>query len=226
MENSQEEPRRPSALDLLKRQADTQPVRESQEVVRARMTAELDQALRAIDKYLAEVVSQVNSLEPVVDSAYELRFVGRLPKIQLSSGFVDSRPRRIDGKDVCESLSITYKAAPATPASVSLFGDEIARCTEYLKALRMEHQVNVEQKNDFGQARRATVSVGGTIGCAINLRADYENFAVGVELLNVSRLGRREARLAAAQLKTTADDLARYILGADNDFEKLLGAAK
>jgi len=34
MENSQEEPRRPSALDLLKRQADTQPIRESPEVVR------------------------------------------------------------------------------------------------------------------------------------------------------------------------------------------------
>jgi len=227
IENSQDQNKRPSALDLLKKQAGAQPVGESREATRARMTAELDQALRAIDKYLAEVVGQVNSLEPVVDSSYDLRFVGRLPKVQLSSGFVDSRPRRIDGKDVCESLSVRYRAAPAAPASMSLFGDEIARCTEYLKTLHLEPRVDVEQKNDFGQARRATVSVaGGSLVCAINMRADYDAFTVGIELLNVSRLGRREARLAAAQLKTTADDLARYILGADHDFEKVLSSAK
>lgn len=222
----QNEYKRPSALELLKKHADTQPVRESQEAVRARMTAELDQGLRAMDKYLAEVVGQMNSLTPVVQSAYELLFVGRLPQVQLSSGFVDSRPRRIDGKDVCESLSVSYKVAPAAPASVSLFGDEIARCSEYLKALRLEHQVNVEQKNDFGQARRATVTVRGPIGCTINIRADYDAFAVGVELLNVCRLGRREARLTAPQLETATDDLARYILGADDDFEKVLRTTK
>jgi hypothetical protein len=226
MENSQEQPRRPSALDLLRKQADTQPVRESAEAVRARMTVELDQAMRGIDKYLAEVVSQVNALEPVVDSAYELLFIGRIPKVQLSSGFVDSRPKRVDGKDVCESLSVTYKARPAAPAGISLFGDEIARCTDHLKNLRMEYTVDVEQKNDFGQARRAKVSAGGSIGCIINLRADYSSFTVGVELINACRFGRREARLAVAQLKTTADDLARYILGADNDFEKVLSPVK
>jgi hypothetical protein len=194
--------------------------------VRARMTAELDRGLRAMDKYLAEVVSQVNSLTPVVESAYNLMFVGRLPQVRLSGGFVDARPRRIDGKDVCESLSVSYKVAPAVPASVSLFGEEIARCTEYLKALRLEHEVSVEQKNDFGQARRATVTVRGLIGCTINIRGDYDAFTVGVELHNVCRLGRREARLAARQLASAADDLARYILGADDDFEKLLHAAK
>lgn len=226
MEKSQEEPRRPSALDLLKKQADTQPVRESVEAARARMTVELDQAMRGIDKYLAEVVHQVNALEPVVDSTYELLFIGRIPKVQLSGGFVDSRPKRIEGRDVCESLSITYKAKPAVPVGISLFGDEIARCTDHLKNLRMEHTVDVEQKNDFGQARRARVSAWGAINCIINLRADYGSFTAGVELINAGRFGRREARLGVAQLKTTADDLARYILGADSDFEKLIAAAK
>jgi hypothetical protein len=226
MEKSQEEPKRPSALDLLRKQADTQPVRESPELVRARMTVELDQAMRGIDKYLAEVVSQVNALEPVVDSTYELLFIGRIPQVQLSSGFVDSRPKRIEGRDVCESLSITYKAKPAAAVGISLFGEEIARCTDHLKTLRMEHTVDVEQKNDFGQARRARVSAWGSIGCIINLRADYNSFTVGVELINAGRFGRREARLAVAQLKTTADDLARYVLGADSDFEKVIAAAK
>src|SRR5258706_11431146 len=152
MENSQEQPRRPSALDLLRKQADTQRIRESRGVVRARMPVELGQAMRGIDKYLAEVVSQVNALEPVVDSTYELLFIGRIPKVQLSSGFVDSRPKRIEGRDVCESLSITYKAKPAVPVGISLFGEEIARCTDHLKNLRVEHTVDVEQKNDFRQA--------------------------------------------------------------------------
>src|SRR5437588_780226 len=133
MEKSQEEPKRPSALDLLRKQADTQPARESPEAVRARMTVELDQAMRGIDKNMAEVV---------------------------------------------------------------------------------------------GQARRARVSAWGSIGCIINLRADYNSFTVGVELINAGRFGRREARLGVAQLKTTADDLARYVLGADSDFEKVMAAAK
>jgi len=226
MEKSQDEPRRPSALDLLKKQADTQPIRESPEAVRARMTVELDQAMRGIDKYLAEVVSQVNALEPVVDSVYELLFIGRIPQVQLSGGFVDSRPKRIEGRDVCESLAVTYKAKPAVPVGISLFGEEIARCTDHLKNLRVEHTVDVEQKNDFGQARRARVSAWGSINCIINLRADYSSFTAGVELINACRFGRREARLGVAQLKTAADDLARYILGADSDFEKVMAAAK
>jgi len=112
MEKSQEEQKRPSALDMLRKQADTQPVRESAEAARVRMTAELDQALRGIDKYLAEVVGHVNSLTPVVDAAYELLFIGRIPKVQLSSGFVDSRPRRIDARTCARTCRSPTRSPP------------------------------------------------------------------------------------------------------------------
>ena len=63
---------------------------------------------------------------------------------------------------------VTYKAAPVSAPGISLFGDEIQRCIEHLKSLGVEHKINVEQKNDFGQPRRATITPSGSIKCIIN----------------------------------------------------------
>src|SRR6185503_2802994 len=148
------------------------PIVESQEAVRERLSAELDKGLRAAYKYLSEVVSQVNSLTPVVETPYPVLFLGKIPQVQLSSGFVDMRPKRVAGVDICEFVQVTYKAAPHGAAGESLFGDEIAKCVEHIKSLRLEPRVDIEQKNDFGQARRARVGVAGTINCLVNMKAD------------------------------------------------------
>ena len=58
------------------------------------------------------------------------------------------------------------------------------------------------------------------------VRADYETYNVVVDLHNVRQLGRRQARITLADFGDLADELARYILGADDEFEKRLAPAK
>jgi hypothetical protein len=43
-----------------------------------------------------------------------------------------------------------------------------------------------------------------------------------VEILNVRKVGRIQTRIPAALLKDVVDDLARYAIGVDDDFEKIL----
>ena len=56
----------------------------------------------------------------------------------------------------------------------------------------------------------------------IEILADYTALAVNIELITVRRHGRRRDRVAADKFKDVGDDLARYMLGVDDDFERFL----
>jgi hypothetical protein len=114
--------------------------------------------------------------------------------------------------------------SPVQAARVTIFGSDIGRAEQLLKMLGAEYAVNIEARTDFGEARRAAFTVKGRLLCEIEMQADYEALAVTVELTNVRRPGRRQLRIGAAKFKDVGDELARYILGTDNDFERLAGA--
>ena len=210
------------ALDMLKKQAATQPVRESAEAVRARSHAELDTALRAAFKYLAEVVKEMNSVNPTAEKTYEFLYLGRLPPVALQEGFVDTRPLRLPGKDVIDHIHLRFKVKPVKPASVSLLGADILRAMEYLKSLKVEFKARAEQRNDFGKVTKALFNVTGALPCEVMIQGDYEHMGVGIELTNVRRFGRNRCRVTIPEFNDAVDDLARYVLGVDDDFEKLL----
>ena len=54
------------------------------------------------------------------------------------------------------------------------------------------------------------------------IRADYDKSSVEIELVNVRRPGRARCRLESKTLDDVVDDLARYVLGVDDDFGKIL----
>ena len=58
----------------------------------------------------------------------------------------------------------------------------------------------------------------------INMQADYDALAVAFELVNVRRPGRRTFRLTADRFRDLGDELARYVLGVDNDFDRRIAA--
>ena len=213
--------KRRAALEMLRKQAASQPQRENPEVVRAKAVAALDASMRDAFKYLAELARELNSVNPTSEQPYEFIYLGKLPSVSLSQAFVDSRPRRIDGKDVCDHVFIRYRITPARPAKANLLGDDIRRCEDYLGFMKVAFQQRVEAKNDFGKATRAEFTVTGSLPCEINVRADYDALAVSIELTNVRRLGRVSYRLTPQQFDDAVDDLARYMLGADDDFEKV-----
>jgi hypothetical protein len=209
------------ALELLRQQAAAQPQRENPAAVRARNIAALDGIMREAFKYLAELVRQVNEVSPTASRPYEFIYLGKLPAVTLGEAFVDSRPRRIDGKDVTDHLFMRYRITPTQPARANLLGEDIGRCEQYLKLMKVPFQQRPLAKNDFGQVTRAELTVTGSLPCEINLRADYESNTVGIELTNVRRLGRVQYQLAAQPFADAVDDLARYMLGADDDFERI-----
>ena len=212
---------RRGALDFLKKQASTQQLRESPAAATERALTELDAALRVAFQYLAEVVREMNTLTPTATRPYEYLYLGKLPAVKLSDGFVDSRPLHIPGRDVLERIVMRYKITLSAPAKASLLGEDIVRCMDYFKGVRAECKVQPEAKNDFGKVVRAQCTVSGSLPCELVIRGDYDAPSVVIELRNVRRLGRIEYRIGTDKLADATDDLARYLLGIDDDFEKL-----
>ena len=214
--------RRAGALDFLKQQAASLPTREDPAIAKSKAVVALDKALNGAFHYLAEVVKEMNSLTPTSARPYEYIYVGKLPNVTLSEGFVDSRPMHISGKDVMAHIMMRYRITPAASAKFSLGGEDIVRGIEFLKANRVEYKVQAEARNDFGKVIKALFTVSGSLPCELIIRGDYDNPAVLIELLNVRHAGRHKCRLPADLLGDVSDDLARYVLGVDDDFDKVL----
>ena len=213
------------ALEFLKKQAASQAPKENPAIAREKAITALDTALRAAYRYLAEVVNELNSVTPASAGPYTYIYMGKLPPVTLSDAFVDSRPLRIPGKDVVERVMMRYRITLSAPVKFTLMGDDIGRCMAFVKALRVDSKVQSEAKNDFGKVTKASFEVKGVLPCEILLRGDYDNPSVVIELLNVRRPGKWESRIAPDKLEALTDDLARYVLGVDDDLEKQLRRA-
>jgi hypothetical protein len=215
--------RKLSALEQLRKQAESRAKQEDPIVVRMRAVEALNKEMRAVSQYMGQVGGEISTVRPEAGLPYEMLFVGKMP-VTLSDAWVDSRPRKVDGQDCCERINIRYRVNPQPAARVTLLGDDIGRLDQLLKALSGDYKMIVEQKNDFGQPRRATFVVNGKLLAEIEIVADYTALAVNVELTTVRRHGKRRHRIPADKFKDVGDELARYILGVDDDFERLLTA--
>jgi len=215
--------RRPSALEALRQQAGVKQQREDPAVSRAKAIDALNAEMRAAAQYLGQFAGEVNEIKPQSGQPYDVLYIGRLT-VALSDAWTDSRPRRIDGRECCERIYLRCRVSPVQPVRVSIFGTDIARCEQLLKSLGADYAVQIEAKTDFGEARRAAFTVKGKLLCEVEMLADYQALVVTVELVNVRRPGRRQLRISAAKFKDVGDDLARYMLGTDNDFERLAAA--
>jgi len=217
--------KRRAALDLIQKRASSRPAAEDPGAERGKTVDALDRALRDADRYLAEIVGQINSAHPDTEEGYDFLYIGRVASVSLSEGFVLARSTRVDRHDVCELIKLTYRAAPRRPHVARLQGAEIERCLSYLKSLKTEHKALAEQRNDFGQPTKAQITVTGSLPCEVTLRGDYENLVVSAELEGVRRIGKYRGEIAIGELEAAVDELVHYILGADSKFEKRLRRA-
>jgi len=213
---------RRGALDLLKKTAATRPSAAALAAQKAHDEAALDQSMHAALHYLAEVASELNEVHPTTGRPYDYIFLGPLPAVKLSAAFVDLRSRKINGKDHGDHLFFRFCAQPEPPATASVRGADIARLEDYLKLRNVPFEARAEAKSDFGQVTRAAFTVSAPLPCEINLRANYETSSVEIELVNVRRPGRVRCQIEAKALDDVVDDLARYLLGVDDDFDKIL----
>jgi hypothetical protein len=213
--------RRMSALEALRKQAEGKAKQEDPAIVRARAIEALNKEMRSVASYIAQVGGEISQVKPEAGQPFEILFLGKFP-VSLADAWVDPRPTKVDGLDCMASIVVRYRMNAVTPAKATLLGDDIARLEQLLRPLACDYKMNVEQKNDFGQARRASFVLNGKITCQLEILADYNNLAVSIELINVRKYGTRRHRVPADKFKDVGDDLARYILGVDDDFERFL----
>jgi hypothetical protein len=213
--------RRMSALEALRKQAETRAKVEDPQVVRAKAIEALNREMREISQYLGQIGGEISNVKPEAGAPYEVLFFGKIP-VTLANAWVDSRPRRVDGQDCCERVYMRYQVNPATPARVSLLGGDIAVTEQTMKMLGADFSMTVEQKNDFGQPRKASFTINGKILNEIEIVCDYVNLVVNVEMTNVWKPGKRRHRITADKFKEVGDEVARYLLGVDKDFEARL----
>jgi serine/threonine protein kinase len=213
---------RRGALDMLKQKAAAPPAGEDAAAKKAKADSSLDLSMRAALQYLAEVGRELNGVNPTAGRPYQYVYLGRLPSVILSKAFVDLRNVKINGKDHGEHLFFKFLAQPVAPAKGVLLGAEIERCQEYFKLLGIAYEMKPEAKNDFGKVTRAAFIVSAPLPCEVNIRADYNDQSVSIELVNVRNPGRIRCRIEQKELDGVVDDLARYILGVDDDFDKVL----
>ena len=213
--------RRVSALEQLRKQAEGRVKQEDPAVVRARTVEALNKEMRSVASYIAQVGSEISEVKPEAGQPFEILFLGKFP-VSLADAWVDPRPVKVDGMDCMANIVVRYRMNAVNPPKVTLLGDDIARLEQLLKPLGGDYKMTVEQKNDFGQARKASFQLNGKILCQMEITADYNNLAVNMELANIRKYGTRRHRVPADKFKDVGDDLARYILGVDDEFERFL----
>ena len=214
---------RRGALDLLKKQSEKPSPTQEKAAKKAAADAQLDRSMRAAFQYLAELARELNAVTPTTARPYDFFYLGRVPAVVLSEAFTDMRSRKIDAKDHGDWVFFRFRVRPSDPATVSLRGSDISRFRNYLDALKVPFEINEEAKDDFGQTARAAVTVSEPLPCEINIRADYDASNISVELINVRRPGRTKCTLDSNTFDSVVDDLARYVLGVDDDFDRVLG---
>jgi hypothetical protein len=187
---------------------------------------ELDTAMRAALQSLTGLAQQLNSVRPAAARPYEFIYLGRLPKVSISEAAVESQPRTLQGQGqtLTERILMRFRITPKPAATVTLVGDDIERCEQYLKLLKVPYTQRALPQHGAGKAIRAEISVTGSLPCEIDMKPDYAANKVAIELTNVRRLGRVAYQLAPRAFSEAVGHLAHYLLGGDDDFETVARA--
>ena len=209
--------RRMEAVEIMRQQA---AFRKEQADAKPRAMAALDAAMRTALQYLTEFSKEMNTHEPHAGANYEFIYVGKIPALALTQASVSNRTLKLPaGKELCAQIQLRFCVRPAEPPKFMLLGEDVGRCEQYLKGLRVEFQ---QRSRSSDKERPVQFVVTGLLPCEINIRADYEATTVTIELNNVRGFGRFTVRLATDKFRESIDDLARYVLGVDDDFRKLI----
>ncbi|HEX9182027.1 MAG TPA: serine/threonine-protein kinase [Burkholderiales bacterium] len=210
--------RRMAAVEIMRQQA---AFRKQQASAKAQSAAALDAAMRAALNYLTEFGREMNEHHPQSGAPYEYIYVGKLPSVTLEQAEVSSRMLKLEeGQELCAQVHLRFAVRPSEPQKFMLLGEDVARCEQYLRSLEVEFQQRL--RGDAGRERPAQFVVPGPLPCEVNIRADFEAASATIELINVRRFGRHTLRLSTERFKDAIDDLARYVLGVDEDFRKLV----
>jgi hypothetical protein len=214
--------RRSSALELLRRQASASRTQTIQTRALALESAKkLDDRLRAMFQFFAQLASELNSANPVYGRPYKLLYVGEFHDAIMSDAFADSRSRGVYDKEMIDYVSLRYKLGPERPLRVDVMTQDVAQFRNLLNRFGVRHEaVSARAAGDaLNRAGFALVHVP----CEARLQADYENQEIVVELRNIGQLGNAGCRVKLDEFSDELlDQLSTYLLGFGGEFAEHL----
>jgi hypothetical protein len=214
---------RPSgALSLLRKQATAGRTTAAESRARALEAASrLDQRLRAVFLFFAQIAAEMNGAHPVYGRPYKVLYVGELTEAVLSDAFADSRSRSVLDKEMLDYVSLRYKLGPLTPLRVEVMAQEAAQFRDLLNRYGLRHEA-VSARSTAGAMNKAMFALAH-VPCEARLQADYDSQEIVVELRNVIQLGNAGCRVKLDEFTDELlDELSSYLLGFSDEFGERL----
>lgn len=210
--------RRSSALELLRRQATMGRTQAIETRAKAMESAKkLDDRLRAMFQFFAQLAAEMNSANPVYGRPYKLLFAGEFTDAVMSEAFADSRSRGVFDKEMTDYVSLRYKLGPEMPVRVEVMAQEAVQFRDLLNRYGVRHEA-ASARAAGGALNRAAFALVH-VPCEARLQADYEHQEIVVELRNVGQLGSAGCRIALEDFTDQVlDDLSTYLLGFHGTF--------
>src|SRR5260221_11978101 len=130
--------------------------------------------MREADRFLAEFILAVKTQRPADAGPYPFLRLGKLQGIGLGDGWIDSRPKRIEGVDYLAHIVMRYRIYVDPPAKQLLLKDDIPHFEQYLKGMGAPYEVRPVRKNDLGQGLQSEFIIRRGPACEAAIQPDDE----------------------------------------------------
>jgi serine/threonine protein kinase len=177
----------------------------------------LNASLRQGFHYLEALVHRVIQASPAFTIRLDLAYVGALPLTTLGDGAVQCTTRTLDGNEVADTVTLSYRMTSPKKARAAVSSDEARRLSAALMRAGMAYE-HREVKDAAGALRCEAFVIDVDIPARATLRADYEAQAIDIECENVGVLGRARYRLARSEFDEVVWDLGKLMLGFPSTF--------
>ena len=180
----------------------------------------LNASLRQGFHYLEALARRIIQATPPFNASLDLLFLGVLPAVALSDGAVECRTRLLDGIEVVDSVTLTYRMSSQKKARVALNPEEGRFLKSRLEAAGLKFDCR-EIRDASGVLQCEAFLISMEICASAVLRGDYTAQAVEIVCSNVGVLGPARYRLSSKDFDEIIWEFGNLLLGFPSRFAGL-----
>jgi serine/threonine protein kinase len=177
--------------------------------------------LRKAHLYLKQFVKEFNATKPAFAGKMSMNFVGDLPSVTIGEGDVDILTTRISGKEVIDTITLTYRMMSNEKIRATLSKDE----ARLLKAQLERAEIKCEEKEMGGMFQkdpRIAITADCRFAARVKIRGDYNGQVLDFLCQNVGGIGASRYRIPANRFDDKAiEEFGKRLLGQPNGFAEL-----
>lgn len=207
-------------LARLKQQAAAKLAREAEHSdIQGRFNQQISDALQGTDRYLRDLVFQINLLKPDYPADYYLNDQLVFDGLAWREGRTDSRKlESATDAQLFERVSLRYLLAGNEPIVLEKENPGMELLVRTLNEYDLRFEME-EIKNARARVERGRFTIKREVRAGLLFVADYEKGDIRLRTLNVQRFGSAEYRIPADVLnQETVEEIALLVLGESNQF--------